>query len=171
MFPFVIRRLISADFPAVKDIYVDAVADKFQTADLEMPDDLRWKQWWDLHSSDAYPVLVAANDKQVVGWISISPYRSGRMALAGTIELSYYVHRDHRRNGVASQLLQSAIVEAGRCNYRKAVCIVLGRNIPSKSFLKKAGFILWGVLPDVACIDDQYCDHEYWGMDLQLELK
>lgn len=166
MSPFVIRSLSLSDFDAVKEIYAAAIADKFQTADLEMPDDLRWQQWWDLHFLDGYPVLVAEYDQQLAGWISISPYRTGRKALRDTIELSYYVHRDKRRQGVASRLLQSAIFAARKRGYRKAVCIVLGKNLPSKLFLQKAGFEIWGVLPDVACIDHEYCDHEYWGITL-----
>lgn len=166
MYPVLIRRLLPADFSAVKAIYAAAINDKFQTADLEMPDENRWQQWWEMHTSDQFPVLVAVADSCVVGWLSISPYRAGRRALSGTVELSYYVHKDHRRSGVGTALMQNAINEAKSLNYRKAIGIILSRNQSSRLFLEKAGFSLWGILPEVACMDGEYCDHEYWGVTL-----
>jgi phosphinothricin acetyltransferase len=161
-----IRRFLPGDFLAVKAIYAAAVNDKFQTADLEMPDESRWRQWWELHADDQFPVWVAVADNCVVGWLSISPYRAGRRALSGTVELSYYVQKDHRRTGVGTALIQTAIKEARSLRYTKAIGIILSKNQYSRLFLEKAGFSLWGILPEVACIDGECCDHEYWGITL-----
>jgi phosphinothricin acetyltransferase len=158
-----IRSAQESDLPAIVAIYNQAVADRFATADLSPVTIDRRKQWFDEHEPSAFPIYVFEDDGVVRGWCSLSCYRSGREALLGTAEISYYVASDSRGRGVGSALVQHAILEAPRLGKRVLFAILLERNRASIRLMEKCGFEVWGRLPDVALIEGELVSHLYYG--------
>ena len=106
------------------------------------------------------------DEGSVGAWYSLSPYRSGRAAVRGTAELSYYVGAESRGRGYGTALVTHAITEARRLGKRVIFCIILERNAASVGLMRKCGFELWGRLPDVASIEGELVSHVYYGQRL-----
>ncbi len=160
-----IRPATIADLPAIVDIYNDAVADRFATADTSPVTVEQRRAWFHTHD-DEYPIYVLEHEGSVGAWYSLSPYRSGRAAVRGTAELSYYVGVESRGRGYGTALVTHAMDEGRRLGKRVLFCIILERNAASVALMRKCGFELWGRLPDVASIDGELVSHVYYGRRL-----
>jgi len=161
-----IRIAAEADLAAIVDIYNQAVAMKSATADISPVTVESRQAWFKEHDRDRYPVYVAEQNGSVVGWCSISPYRSGRMALRHTAEISYYIDEAHRGVGVGTSLIAHAIDDCPRLSIKTLFAILLDINTSSVGILRKFGFEEWGHMPDVADFDGNECGHLYYGVRL-----
>ena len=158
-----IRLASPNDLPEIVRIYNEAVEQRFATGDLRPVTVDRRLDWFRDHEPSVFPIYVSDIDGTVRGWCSLSAYRSGREALSGTAEVSYYVRRDSQRQGIGSMLVQHAVAEAPHVGKRILFGIVLERNEPSIRLIKTCGFELWGRLPDVASFDGELVSHLYFG--------
>ena len=161
-----IRKANEKDYKDVITIYNQAVDEKFATADTEYVTVESRKNWFDLHSPESYPIFVSENGNEITGWCSLSPHRPGRTALRTVAEISYYVHKSHRRKGVASSLVEFTLKEAKILGFKNLISILLDLNNISIQLLEKFGFKKWGHLPDVASFDDKICGQYIYGKKL-----
>ncbi|MDZ7624586.1 MAG: N-acetyltransferase family protein [Ignavibacteriaceae bacterium] len=137
-----------------------------QLADTEYVSVDSRKDWFAQHSPDTYPIYVAEENGEIIGWCSLSPHRPGRKALRTVAEISYYTHKDHRRKGVANKLITYTIESAITLGFKNLISILLDLNKPSIHILEKFGFKKWGHLPDVAEIDGVICGQYIFGRKL-----
>lgn len=152
---------------AINNIYNQAVEDGFRTAHINPLSYGERKDWFKKHSKDQFPVFVYINDKnQVLGWISISPYRSDRQALSEVIEISYYVHYDHHNRGIGTELISHALKYCKESKYRIAVAILISSNKPSIQLLEKFGFAEAGRIPNALHFENEFHDHLYMYKNL-----
>ncbi len=151
------------DLPQIVEIYNQAVALKGATADTRpfAVDDRQ--QWFVDHTSDQYPIWVAEDNRIILGWCSLSPYRPGRMALRHTIEISYYIHEGYRRKGVGNALMQHAINQCEGLKIKTLFALLLDINVGSIRILEKFGFAKWGYMPNVADFNGEECGHLIYG--------
>jgi phosphinothricin acetyltransferase len=161
-----IRDFTEADLKKIVEIYNHAVDEKFATADTEYVTIESRKEWFAQHSSDTYPIYVAEENNEIVGWCSLSPHRPGRKALRTVAEISYYVHKDYRRKGVANSLITYTIEKAKQLGFNNLITILLDLNKPSIYLLEKFGFEKWGHLPNIAVIDEMICGQFIYGKNL-----
>ncbi len=157
-----IRLATLEDLPEIVGIYNQAILTRFATADTEVFTVEQRTSWFHLHNADEFPIYVAAEGKQVLGWFAVSPYR-GRPALRRTAEISYYVDYSNQKRGIGSALMEKAIDDAARLNKRIYIAILLEWNTGSIHLLEKFGFERWGFLPDVADFGDRLCGQYYYG--------
>ena len=153
------------DLAEIVAIYNEAVLAKFATADTEQFT-VEHKQNWFIVHDDLNPIYVARHDKKIIAWISISPYRAGRMALKFTKEISYYVQAEYHNMGIGSLLIQHAIQQSNKLSVKNYIAIVLDKNDASKKLLENFGFQVWGHLPGVAEFDVVQCGHLYYGLKI-----
>ncbi|MEA3332047.1 MAG: hypothetical protein U9Q58_00415 [Pseudomonadota bacterium] len=92
-----IRVATHDDLEEIVEIYNQAIAVGGKTADITPFTSTSRKPWFNEHTPDKYPILVAEKDKSIVGYLSLSAYRPGRMALQHTAEVSYFIHFEHCR--------------------------------------------------------------------------
>ena len=161
-----IRAATSNDCKEIIKIYNHAIDEKFATADTEHITEESRKEWFAQHSYDTYPIYVAEEDDKIIGWCSLSPHRPGRKALSKVAEISYYVHKDHRRKGVANSLITYTIEKAIELGFKNLFTILLDLNKSSIYILEKFGFEKWGHLPEVASIDGVVCGQFIYGKKL-----
>jgi L-amino acid N-acyltransferase YncA len=162
-----IRPVTSKDYSDIIKIYNHAVDEKFATADTEHVSLQSRKDWFEQHSADTYPIYIAEENGEIIGWCSLSPHRPGRKALKTVAEISYYIHKDHRRKGVASSLINYTIESAKVLGFKDLISILLDLNKPSIYILEKFGFEKWGHLPNVAEIDGVICGQFIYGKNLK----
>jgi len=158
-----IRISEERDWPEIIAIYNQAVEARGATADLAPVSVHSRREWFEAHAEPRFPIYVDEGSGKIMGWCSVSPYRSGRAALKKTAELSYYVHAGFRRKGVATGLLEHAIAGCRRDGFKNVFAILLAGNTTSFAVLTKLKFELWGRLLGVAEIDGKEIDHLYFG--------
>jgi L-amino acid N-acyltransferase YncA len=151
------------DLKAIVEIYNQAIAAGEKTADITPFSLDDRKSWFRDHDPDKYPILVA-EEESVVGYLTISAYRPGRMALRHTAEVSFFVHFDHHRKGIASQLLQYAIDMCPSLQIKSLFAILVDSNRNSIRLLEKYGFNKWGYMPRVVEFEGIEYDHLYYGL-------
>lgn len=162
-----IRPAQPEDLEAINDIYNQAVEDGLRTAHIKPLSYAERKTWFEKHPEDQFPVFVYTNDEsKVLGWISVSPYRSDRQALNEVVEISYYVDYDHHDEGIATELMTHALQFCKASDYRIAVAILISSNKPSIHLLKKFGFIEGGRIPNALHFGDEFQDHLYMYKNL-----
>ena len=162
--PYAVRLATSADLEAITAIHNQAIGDGRRTAELQPVSIEERIGWFEAHSPDLHPIYVAACGPEVLGYLSIGPYRQGRQALRHTCEVSYYVDYRHHRQGVATELVRHAMAQCPRLGIKTLFAIVLDCNHASLGFLDQRGFSRWGHLPGVAEIDGQEHGHVYLGI-------
>ena len=158
-----IRLAKQGDLPAIVHIYNQAIQTRQSTGDLQLFRVEDRLDWFREHHPEQHPIFVAEDDKSVVGWCSLSPYRPGRAALRFTAEISYYVDFASHRRGIGTVLVEHALGTCPALQIRHVFAIVLESNQASIRLLEKLGFEKWGYLPRVADFDGKEVGHLYYG--------
>jgi phosphinothricin acetyltransferase len=115
-----LRDASAADLPAISAIYNYYVLHSTCTYDVD-PETLADRQaWFELHSPDRYPVIVAELDGQVVGWGSLSKFHP-RAGYAPTAEASVYVAEGFHRRGLGRTILQDLIERARAARFHTLI--------------------------------------------------
>jgi phosphinothricin acetyltransferase len=96
------------------------------------------REWLAAHRSADMPVLVAT-DGAVLGWASLSPYRSSS-GYRFTAEASVYVAEWARRRGVAAQLLTALFDAPASHGFHAIVASIDAENSASVALFEAFGF-------------------------------
>ncbi len=155
------------DLEEIVEIYNQAIAAGEKTTDITPVTTDDRKKWFEGHTPNKYPILVAEKGESIVGYLTISAYRPGRMALRHTAEVSYFIHFEHHRQGIASRLLQYAIDICPSLQIKTLFAILLDSNQDSIRLLEKYGFGKWGHMPQVAEFDGIEVGHLYYGLRIE----
>jgi phosphinothricin acetyltransferase len=123
------------------------------------------RQAWYAEHGGAMPVLIAETGGRIVGWSSLSTFRTA-YTQAGTLEDSIYVHPDFHRQGIGSRLLAELIAAARRNGLRSILANISADQAPSIRLHEKFGFQRVAHLHQVGRKFDQWLD----GVYLQLRL-
>ncbi|MGW8317501.1 MAG: N-acetyltransferase family protein [Bacteroidales bacterium] len=161
-----LRLAAWSDLKEINAIYNQAVEEGTSTAHLlPLTDDQR-EGWFRQHDPGRFPVFVTEHQGEVTGWVSLSPYRPGRQALAHVAEVSYFVERIHRGKGLGMRLLSHAVEVAPRHGFSVLIALLLSTNPASIRLLQRNGFSKWGTMPGIARIGVGTADHLYYGLKL-----
>ncbi len=152
------------DLELMVQIYNQAILAGQKTGDLTPLKVKDRVKWFEDHVSNKYPILISEKNNIIVGYLSISAYRPGRMALQHTAEVSYFIHFDYHRQRIASNLLKHAIEICPSLKIKTLIAIVLDTNLTSIKLLENYGFKKWGYLPKVADFDGIEVGHLYYGL-------
>jgi len=161
-----IRKLQEQDIEAVNIIYNQAIEAKLN-AYLQTISLTERLAWFKKRDNQLYPSFIFEQDKEVLGWLYFSPYRSGRGALAQVGEVSYYVHQQYHRQGIGYSLLKYGIEIASEYQFKHMIAILLSTNTASIRLLEKLDFEKWGKIPHIVIRPDSInADHLYYGLTL-----
>ncbi|MEW5887826.1 MAG: N-acetyltransferase family protein [Pseudomonadota bacterium] len=107
-----IRSAREADVPAILAIYNDAILHTTAVYDYA-PHTLEMRlEWFRAKQQDGFPVLVAEEAGEVVGFGALGPFRAWA-AYKYTVENSIYVAPGRRGQGIGKRLLPP-LIEAAR---------------------------------------------------------
>lgn len=152
----IIRNAALKDSKQLLDIYNYEVVNSTATFDL-YPKTLADREvWLKAHNVGNHPLWVAEEGDQIIGYVSLSPYRE-KEAYHTTVELSLYVHKDHRRKGIARQLLADILKYARqREDIHTVISVITEGNDGSIKLHEAFGFCFTGVLKDVGYKFESY---------------
>ncbi len=154
-----VRPATAADLAAINAIFNYYVAHSTCVWTTTPCSEAERKTWFEEHG-EAMPVLVAEHDGYVVGWASLSSFRTA-YTLAGTLEDSVYVHHDFHRQRIGSRLLTELIGAARRMGLRSILANISADQEPSIRLHEKFGFQKVAHLRQVGKKFDQWFDGVY----------
>ncbi len=164
MSELVIRPITQDDVVSCLDIYNYEVVNGVATLDFEPRTLPEWQEWFDAHQTVEHCIFVGLMDDVVVGYASLSPYRT-KDAFKSTVELSIYIHQDHRGKGVASKLM-AHILEHAKENdtLHTVVSVITAGNEGSTKLHSRFGFTYCGLTPEVGFKHGKYQDTETYAL-------
>ena len=133
-----LRDLRSDDWPEVARIFEEGIRTDNATFETEVP---TWEAWDAAHLPEHR--LVAERDGLVVGWIALVPV-SPRPCYAGVAEVSAYVGKEARGQGVGAELLAALIESSERAGIWTLETGVFPENAVSLGLLQRFGFRVVG---------------------------
>jgi phosphinothricin acetyltransferase len=159
-----IRSATKADLTAINDIYNHYVLHSTCTYQEE-PETMDNRQRWFERHDENHPIIVAENDRQVVGWGSLSPYHA-RSAYRFTVENSVYVHHKLHGRGIGSLLLKELITQARRIGHRVIIAAIDGQQAPSVALHDKFHFETVGRFKEAGFKFNRWLDVVYMQLNV-----
>lgn len=164
-----VRDAVTADLPAVAEIYNEGIADGTATSDLSdfNAGDL---DHWMRHGSGRRGLWVAedARHGSVLGWVAVWPYHD-KPCFAWTGTFATYVARAARGRSVGTILRTHMIERAGEMGFHTLVNRVFASNDASIALARKFGFEQVGYMRDLAWRDGRYHDCVFFQVLLDKE--
>jgi L-amino acid N-acyltransferase YncA len=134
-----IDAMKTADWPTVRVIYAEGLATGQATFETTLP---TWPEWDEQHLQS--PRLVMRSGAEVAGWTALSPV-SGRCVYGGVAEVSIYVAKAYRGQGLGMALLQELIKRSETAGIWTLQAGIFPENEASMGLHLANGFRLVGV--------------------------
>jgi L-amino acid N-acyltransferase len=136
----IIRDAIHADLPGILGIYNEIIATSTAIYALEPVTLEDRAAWLEARQARQFPVLVAMEADEVLGFASYGDWRGAWAGYKFTVEHSLHIHAAHRGTGVGRQLMLRLIDAA--CAAGKHVMIggIDADNVASIKFHERLGF-------------------------------
>lgn len=153
------------DLESIVNIYNQTIPLKNVTADTE-PVSVESRVDWYHQFNNNRPLWVYADDAKIKAWCSIRSFY-GRPAYNKTVEIGIYIDERNRLHGIGSKLLLHAMEECKKIGVETILAFIFENNPGSIHFFKKYGFEQYGLLPDVAEIDQKKISLVIYGHRLK----
>jgi len=142
-----LRQARLDDAEAVRQIYNAEVQTSTVTFDI-VPRSLDEQRRYLSDRSGAHAVIVAEDERAVVGYGALSPWRS-KPAYATSVEDSVYVHRDHQGQGMGRVLLGELVTTATAHGFHACMARIVGGHEASIVLHQRCGFEVVGTEREV----------------------
>lgn len=133
-----IRSMRETDWPQVEKIYQEGIATGFATFETQTPS---FDDWDKAHMNNCR--LVALLGEEIVGWAALSPV-SSRCVYGGVGEVSVYIGKTARGNGVGRRLMTALIKNSEEEGLWTLQAGIFPENTGSIKLHEKVGFRLIG---------------------------
>lgn len=140
-----IRTAKLEDLPGIFAIYDAEVLSGTATFETTPKTPGQREEWFQAHAPDRYPLMVADDDGDILGWAGISQW-SPRQAYDRSAESSVYVHPRHQHKGLGRGLMIELMHRAKACNRAVLVARIAGDNPASVKLHELLGFETIGVM-------------------------
>lgn len=144
-----IRPATAADLPTIRDIVNEVIANSTAIYSFD-PVTLDERQaWFDAKQAAGFPLLVADEGGQVLGFSSYGDFRGAWPGYRYTIEHSVHVHAAHRGRGLGAQLIEALFPFARAAGKHVMLGAIDAANEASIGLHRKLGFEAVALLPQV----------------------
>lgn len=152
-----VRLVEPRDADATRAIYNREVVESTVTFDMVERSLDEQLAWVEAHRGAHAAVVAVDDDGTVVGFGSLSPYRS-RPAYAPTVEDSVYVHRGHRGQGLGRRLLEDLVDRARHHGFHSVIGRIVGGHAASIALHDRCGFEYAGTEREVGRKQGRWLD-------------
>ena len=147
------RDATPEDLAAIVEIYNSTIPSRIVSADTEPVSVEQRLPWFHEHDPSRRPILVAEEEGEVVGWLSLSDFYDGRPAYHTTAEIGIYVREGHRSKGIGGRMMEETIRRAPDLGIKTLTAGAFAGNEPSLGLFERFGFEKWAHFPRVAEIE------------------
>jgi L-amino acid N-acyltransferase YncA len=160
----IIRDATVSDLSELTTIYNQAVVSTAATFDIEVQTVAQRSEWFS-HYDGKYPLIVAEISEHVVGYCSLSRYRT-KPAYDHTVESSVYVDAAFHGRGIGRELMLEALHRASQIGYHAVIAGITQGNDASVRLHTSLGFVHVGRLREVGRKFDQWQDVNFYELVL-----
>ncbi len=149
-----VRPATRDDAAAITRIYNEGIRGRgatFETRERAVTDVLPW------FDDPRFPILVATEGADVVGWAAASTYRA-RACYAGIAEYSIYVATSHHGRGVGGALMPVFLDALDAAGFWKVLSRLFPENTASRALCARFGFREVGVYEKHGQLDGAWRD-------------
>lgn len=136
----IIRDAGEEDLSAILDIYNHVILNTTSVYSEEPHTFQMRLSWYNERVNNGFPILVAEEDGQVIGFASFGHFRAWP-CYRYTVENSVYVHVDHRGKGVSKLLMQPLIGRARKMGMHAMIAGIDADNNTSFRLHQSFGFV------------------------------
>jgi len=152
-----IRPATEADIPAILAIYNDAVLNTAAIWNDDVVDLDNRLAWFAARQAQGYPVLVAAEGDEVLGYASYGDFRAFQ-GYRFTVENSIYVASAARGRGAGTALLAALVAHAAQNGKHVMVAGIEAGNDVSIRLHERHGFVETARMPELGFKFGRYLD-------------
>ncbi|MEH7350730.1 GNAT family N-acetyltransferase [Gottfriedia acidiceleris] len=152
------------DVLEIVTIYNDAILNTTATFDMKIKTEEEMQKWFSNHT-ELYPVIVSKENGQVTGYCSLTQFKE-KDAYKHTVELSVYIHPDHRRKGLAKALMIDMIETAKKLGHFTIISCITSGNEVSERLHEKLGYKKVGHFYKVGQKFNKWLDIAYYQLML-----
>lgn len=152
--PATVRRATAGDAEAIARIYNEGIRGRgatFETRERTRDDIAGW------FDDTRFPILVAEQHDNVVGWAAASSYRA-RECYAGIAEYSIYVAASHHGQGIGNVLMPPFLDALAQAGFWKVLSRLFPENAASRALCARHGFREVGIYRRHATLDGVWRD-------------
>ena len=160
-----IRDAMARDAGAIAAIYNQAVRDTSAIWNDKEVDAADRRAWLNGRQGEGFPVLVAEDAGNVLGFASYGPWRNFD-GYRHTVEHSVYVRDDMHGQGLGAQLLETLIARARAQKLHVMIAGIEAGNSVSITLHEKLGFVESGRLPQVGAKFGRWLDLVFMQLTL-----
>ena len=146
-----------ANLPGILAIYNDAVQNTTAIWNETLVDLANRRAWLLERQAQGFPVLVALDAGEVLGYASYGTWRSFE-GFRRTVEHSVYVRRDQRGQGLGLRLMQALIERARAADLHVMIAAIEAENASSIRLHQRLGFVVTGQMPQVGRKFERWLD-------------
>jgi phosphinothricin acetyltransferase len=135
-----IRTATENDLQQMLKIYNDIIANTTAVFQYDLHTLEMRKEWFAQKQKDGFPVFVAEENSEVVGFATIGAFRNWQ-AYKYSVENSVYVRSDQRGKGIGKLLLKETIAAAKQMGMHTIIAGIDASNETSIGMHKQFGFV------------------------------
>lgn len=135
-----VRDASDSDLPDILEIYNDVIRTSTAVYSVEPVALDERRQWLTARRALHFPVLVAADASQVLGFASFGEWRGSWNGYRYTVEHTVHVRADVRRRGVGRELVEALVPRARDLGKHVMIGGIDATNLDSILFHKRLGF-------------------------------
>jgi phosphinothricin acetyltransferase len=155
-----IRNAKEPDLLKMLEIYNEIIANTTAVFQYDPHTlDMR-KEWFAQKTKEGFPVFVAEENNEVVGFSTIGAFRNWQ-AYKYSVENSIYVRADQRGKGIGKMLLQPLIDAAMQMGMHTIVAGIDASNETSIALHKQLGFVEVAYFKEVGYKFDRWLDLKF----------
>lgn len=155
----VLRSLKKSDYEVVKRIYKEGIDTQFATFETVVPE---WESWD--NKNLPFCRFVAVLDQGIAGWTALSPV-SKRAVYRGVAEVSIYIGKDFRGQGLGKKMMEHLIEESKKEGIWTLQANIFSENEASLKLHLQSGFRIVGVREKIGQLNG------VWKDNILLELR
>ncbi|MFT0858554.1 N-acetyltransferase family protein [Ancylobacter sp. G4_0304] len=144
----ILRDATEADLPGILAIYNDAVVNSTAIWNDTLVDLANRQAWLADRRTKRYPVLVAVQEGEVLGYASFGDFRPFD-GFRVCVEHSVYVAEAARGKGIGARLVESLFAPARALDKKVMIGAITGGNQASVRLHERLGFVETGYMPGI----------------------
>jgi len=150
-----VRPFVKEDWSSVSKIYEDGISTGIATFETEVPDFETWNKKY-IESCR----IVASQNEKLVGFAVLSLV-SHRYVYRGVAEVTLYVDKDYRGNGIGKILLTELIKQSETHGFWTLQASIFSENLASINLHKKCGFRIVGIKEKIGQLNGKWHDNHF----------
>ncbi len=155
--PYKVRRAKIEDVSEITKIFNEGIEDGVATLETKLQTESDIMTWLE-NRDPRYMILVAENtDGEICGYVSLNKFNF-KSAYTGVADLSIYIGRNCRGQGIGEILLDELSEEAKKEGFYKLVLNVISKNKRAQKFYEKMGYSLVGIYKDQGVLKGEWVD-------------